>query len=174
MTAVRAGDTRRLLGPPGPQVDLLDARRTGLDEPELRVWTRAVTARSAETHVSRSYAYPYALVACHGEPVGVDIEPVQPVPTGFLASILTPSERMELGAGDGLDHDARSVSLWSAKEALAKALGDALRYDPRRLESPAAWPAGRCGRWRAMPLNGMDGHVGWVCWAVAGPVEDGG
>ena len=29
------------------------------------------------------------------------------------------------------------ASLWSGKEALAKALGDALRYDPRRLESPA-------------------------------------
>jgi len=37
------------------------------------------------------------------------------------------------------------TSLWAAKEALAKALGDALCYEPSRLGSPQHWPRGRPG-----------------------------
>ena len=44
-------------------------------------------------HTSRSYRYPYALVASHSEPVGVDIERIEPFDQAFLESILTPSER---------------------------------------------------------------------------------
>ncbi|HWE10427.1 MAG TPA: hypothetical protein VG325_13820 [Solirubrobacteraceae bacterium] len=54
--------------------------------------------------------------------------------------------------------------MWSSKEALAKALGDALRYDPRRLEAPVAWVNGACGPWRARPVPAPPGHVARVCW----------
>ncbi len=117
--------------------------------------------------VSHSGTIGVVAVAGDGVPVGVDIERVQPLDPVFLASIQTPSERQVVIAGEGADRDAAMTSLWSGKEALAKALGDALRYDPRRLESPVRWPEGRCGRWRAEALAGIDGHVGWVCWAVA-------
>lgn len=60
--------------------------------------------------------------------------------------------------------DRRITSLWSSKEALAKALGDALDYDPRRLEGPGAWPEGRSGSWRARALEPAGEYVGWVCW----------
>ncbi|WP_249010220.1 4'-phosphopantetheinyl transferase superfamily protein [Conexibacter sp. DBS9H8] len=119
--------------------------------------------------VSRSYSAPYALVAVHDGPVGVDIEAVGPLEPGFWASICTPSERAALSGAD-----ARAItSLWSSKEALAKALGDAVAYDPRRLESPRFWPGGASGRWRARPLDLPDGFVGWVCWALPGEGGDG-
>ncbi len=167
LSPARAGAARRLPSIEGPHVQLLDARPADLEEPELRAWARVITAQARAAHVSRSYRYPYALIACHSEPVGVDIERVQPLDPVFLASIQTPSERQVVIAGEGADRDAAMTSLWSGKEALAKALGDALSYDPRRLESPVRWPEGRCGRWRAEALAGIDGHVGWVCWAVA-------
>ncbi len=167
LSPAQAGADRRLTCTKGPHVQLLDARAADLDEPELRAWARGITAQARVAHVSRSYRYPYALVACHSEFVGVDIERVQPLDPVFLASIQTPSERRMVIAAEGPDRDAAVASLWSGKEALAKALGDALSYDPRRLESPVRWPEGRCGRWRAEALAGIDGHVGWVCWAVA-------
>ncbi len=164
----------RDLSAPRPTVQVLDARPARLDESELKAWSRAMSARSAAAHVSRSYAYPYALVACHCDPVGVDIELVQPLAFGFLASIQTPWERGAAVPGEGGDRDTWATSLWSGKEALAKALGDALRYDPRRLQSPVTWPDSRCGRWRAEAVDGIDGHVGWVCWAAAGRAGAGG
>jgi hypothetical protein len=49
--------------------------------------------------------------------------------------------------------------LWSSN-----ALGDATRYDPRRLESPMCWPGGESGPWRADALKAPFGYVAWVCW----------
>jgi hypothetical protein len=42
-----------------------------------------------------------------------------------------------------------ATSVWSSKEALAKAFDTPIDYDPRRLEGPAFWPNGAAGRWRA-------------------------
>ncbi len=134
-----------------PKVELLDARTRALDDAGLRELARAVGG----PFVSRSYRYPYALIAVHEHPVGVDIERREPLDKAFLESITTPSE----GAGD-----FDPASLWCSKEALAKALGDPLRYDPRRLESPLGWPDGHSGPWFAEELTAPPDHVAWLCW----------
>ena len=118
---------------------------------ELKTRARALGA------ASRSYCLPYALVAWHDGPVGVDIERVVRCDARFAASIATPAERVP-------DSDREIISLWSGKEALAKALGDAVDYDPRRLESPAGWRNGVNGAWRAATVPAPDGFCGWVCW----------
>lgn len=153
--------------PGGPEVVLLDARAEGLDWETLRARARGRSGELCAAHVSRSYSYPFALLALHDQPVGVDIEQVEACDEAFARSICTPEEVAGLGdVGEG-DRDRRITSLWSSKEALAKALGDALDYDPRRLGSPAFWADGRAGRWRAMPLPLPAGHVGWLCWCAA-------
>jgi len=145
-----------------PEVRLLDARAAGLDEAGLKAWARR-RAQSCQTEfVTRSYRYPYALIAWHDGPVGIDIERVERCDAAFVESICTPAERSAWPAGG--DPDATAISLWCSKEALAKALGDALAYDPRRLESPLGWPAGRSGAWRADCLPAPPGHVAWLCW----------
>jgi hypothetical protein len=149
-----------------PHVILLDARAEGLDEAELRARAREVAAASPGRFTSRAYRFPFALIASHEAAVGVDIERVEPRDEDFADSIRTPSERM---AGWPEDADRFFSSLWSSKEALAKALGDALKYDPRRLEGPRVWPDGRAGCWSAHPLELGQEHVGWVCWRVPGP-----
>lgn len=146
----------------GPEVRLLDAAEAGLDESGLREWARSQAAATATPHCSRSYCYPYALVACHHRPVGVDIERIEHYEPRFRASISTPMELAE--ALDEPDLDTYTTSLWCSKEALSKALGDALRQDPRRLRSPIDWCGGRAGRWRAATLPVPPGHVGWLCW----------
>jgi 4'-phosphopantetheinyl transferase superfamily len=141
-----------------PEVRLLDARAAGLDEDQLRAWARDQAEASGAAHTSRSYRYPYALVACHEHRVGIDIERVEPLDAAFLESICMPEEH---GLGLGV---ADASSLWCSKEALAKALGDALSYDPRRLGSPMMWPDGRSGPWQAAALRAPAGHNAWVCW----------
>ena len=159
-------------GAGGPEVQLLDARDRDLDAEGLREWARVLTVASGVRFVSRSYRYPYAVVGWHRDPIGVDIETIGPYDEALADVICTPSERSDLSSR--ADLGAHLTSLWCAKEALAKALGDALAYDPARLESPAHWSSRRGGRWGAMPLaDPPEGHAAWVCWRVAEPVRIG-
>jgi phosphopantetheinyl transferase len=146
-----------------PEVQLLDARDAGLSEAELREWARTLRPAADAPHSSRSYRYPYALLAWHDQPVGVDIERIESVDPGFARSICTYSEQQALTELD----DRLVASLWCGKEALSKALGDPLLHDPRRLEAPLMWPDGRAGPWRAAELSVADGHVAWLCWRAA-------
>jgi phosphopantetheinyl transferase len=143
-------------------VRLLDARSAGLDESGLRDWARTVTDQAGASHVTRSYRYPFALVSWHSGPVGIDIERVDRCDAAFATSICTPAETPDWAALR--DPDAHFSSMWASKEALAKALGDALSYDPRRLEAPMFWPDGRAGCWCAAKLQVNADHVAWLCW----------
>jgi hypothetical protein len=151
-----------IVSPAAPEVRLLDAAAAGIDEPELRAWARTQAAVVGASYASRSYCYPYALVAWHTEPVGVDIERIEPFDHAFANSICTPSKRRMLSYESR--PDGFLTSLWSSKKALAKALGDARRYDPRRLDSPVFWPEGRAGPWRAVLLPVPASHSAWLCW----------
>ena len=145
-----------------PEVRLLDARAAGLDEQGLRACARAMTDGCGMPHVARSYRYPFALVAWHQEPVGVDLERIDRCDAAFANLICTPRERTRPRAL--ADSDPYLTSLWCSKEALAKALGDALSYDPSRLDSPVYWPDLRSGPWRATPLETVPQHAAWLCW----------
>jgi len=146
-----------------PRVALIDATVEGLDEAGLRTRARNLGEAVGAGTVSRSYCHPYALVGWHAGPIGVDIERVSTCPAEFSRAISTPAEE----ASHRWTTDRDLISLWSSKEALSKALGDALDYDPRRLESPASWPGGVCGSWRTASLTAPDRHCAWVCWRAS-------
>jgi 4'-phosphopantetheinyl transferase EntD len=150
-----------------PTVRLL-AARDGEQLGDLATRARALAATTRAPHACRSYRFPYALVAWHDAPVGVDLERVEPCDDAFARLTCTPAERAAVSAhAPGTTRDAFLTSLWSGKEAMAKALGDALRYEPSRLEAPLRWPAGRAGRWHARAVDAVPaGHVGWLVWAA--------
>lgn len=148
-----------------PEVTLLDASALGLDEAGLRRLARAHEG----VFVSRSYRFPYAAVATWDGDVGVDIERVDAsLDLRFAQSIATPHERAGLEGVSAAD----IASLWSAKEAVAKALGQPLARDPRRVEAPPVWRAAPAlgevqplgGPWWARALQVPQGYVGWVVW----------
>jgi len=145
-----------------PEVRLIDGRADRLDERGLRQRARSISGAAGAQYVSRSYRHPYALVAWYAGPVGIDIELVEPCDAAFARSICTPAEIVTWATL--ADPHTYFSSMWSSKEALAKALGDAVSYDPRRLEAPMLWPAGRAGPWHAMQLTVVEGHVAWLCW----------
>jgi 4'-phosphopantetheinyl transferase superfamily len=148
-----------------PTVWALDARRLRIDEAALRRLARSLAAPSAAHRVARSYRGTHALVAWHRSRVGVDIEVIEPFDERFADLICTADERVALHAA--ADRERLLADLWSGKEALAKALGDARDYEPSRLASPCLWPDGRTGRWRARRLDAPAGHVAWLVWQCA-------
>lgn len=128
---------------------------------EVHSITRAIEI-PAGWHSSRSYRNHIGLVAMSTLRVGVDIEVIDLTVTA--EAVLTMKESRLGGGPDDL------CSWWSAKEALAKALGDARKYDPGRLETPALWPTSREGSWQAQRLEVPLGYVGWVVWETNLPV----
>jgi hypothetical protein len=158
---------------PEPEIRLLRA-----DRAEARQVSTARVAR----YRSRAYREPWALLAWHERRVGVDIEQVTSAEESFVRSICT---REELRIFAPMLGDVTFVAaLWSGKEALAKALGNAIDYDPQWLPSPLGWPrtpdahapGGRsevrhAGNWCARRLARPEvpaGHVGWVVWERPG------
>jgi hypothetical protein len=148
------------LPPSGPRVELLHARHGQTPEQLVGLARMRAGAHAGGRHVSRSYAFPYALLATHAHAVGVGLERVIPRDVVFAASICTPAE---LEAARILDW-AQMTSLWASKVAFAKARGDARLYDPRRLDGPAGWTRGVSGPWRAQALAAGPDHRAWVCW----------
>jgi 4'-phosphopantetheinyl transferase superfamily len=146
--------------PDGPLIYLLEAGTTDDVDRELPGAARALSAQSGATCASRSYCAPFAVVAVHRHAVGVDIERVSRWEPRQVASILTPAERAWPLPAD----DLWATSVWASKEALAKALGQPVAYDPRRLGSPLFWPGGRAGRWQACQFPAPAHHVAWLCW----------
>jgi 4'-phosphopantetheinyl transferase superfamily len=143
-------------------VRLPDARLADLDLFGLRARARAEAAATGAAHVARSYSYPFALVAWHDGRVGVDLERIEPCDDAFARFACTPSELGDLA--HTLERDLYVTTLWCSKEALAKALGDAVNYDPSRLEAPSRWPGGQSGPWYAQSLWVAAQHTAWLCW----------
>ena len=143
-----------------PELVLLDAAQGEVDETGLGRLAREWAPASTAPHASRSYSFPYALIGWHEDRIGVDIERIVACDERFGRSICTPAEAERAPWRS----DRQIISLWCSKEALAKALGDALRYDPRRLEAPALWDGGVCGPWRARAVPAPARHEAWVCW----------
>jgi phosphopantetheine--protein transferase-like protein len=66
---------------------------------------------------------------CRG--VGVDVEPLGRTRDGFESAAFTPEEVELLSSHDGWSREERSLRLWCAKEAVAKALGRGLLGGPK-------------------------------------------
>lgn len=148
------------IAPGAPMLALLH----DTDPARLRDRAHAWGAHRPDGTHSRSYSDGYALVGWYRGRFGVDIARVTACDERLGASIRTPRETAQ-GAGA---EDRELISLWSGKEALARALGDGIAHDLRQLESPAGWPGGRSGEWRARALVPAPGYCAWVCWREDG------
>ncbi|HET9094156.1 MAG TPA: 4'-phosphopantetheinyl transferase superfamily protein [Solirubrobacteraceae bacterium] len=148
-----------------PTWELLTLPAGGADPAALRRLARGHRQASQAPHASRSYCGPVGLLAWSERPVGVDLERMGSADRSLGESICTPGELRRYA--ERLDDPAFVTSLWSSKEALAKALGDAVDYDPRRLESPLGWPGGTAGPWRGEGFAPIPDHVAWLVWSIA-------
>ncbi|MBU6496378.1 MAG: 4'-phosphopantetheinyl transferase superfamily protein [Acidobacteria bacterium] len=134
------------------------------DDDPVRLRRRTRDAGQA-SHVSRSYADPFGVVAWGDAPLGVDI--VQPVDDPRF-DIDDPSFRELILSTDDIailspSSNVSAWDIWSSKEAAAKAFGDPLGYIPSHHLSPALWPEGRWGKWCVRRLGDLPNSLtGWM------------
>jgi len=90
--------------------------------------------------ISHAGDWAAAAFAPPGMRVGIDLETITPRSPGFIRDYFTPNEvelvsAVHTGSPPETPHSAeRATLIWSAKEALLKALGIGLRLDTRRVE----------------------------------------
>lgn len=109
--------------------------------------------------------------------LGCDLERIEARSRAFLEDYLTPDEQAFVAAGPESENPLRATLVWSAKEAVMKALGEGLRLSPASVEvAPALQPASEAG-WRrfsvlaphvAADLRGFWRAVGPFVLTVAG------
>jgi 4'-phosphopantetheinyl transferase len=65
--------------------------------------------------------------------VGADIEAIEQRTASFVADFFTPAEQERINAAPAHLRDTLATAIWSAKEAVLKALREGLRIDTRRV-----------------------------------------
>lgn len=127
--------------------------------PEVHVGGRAAPYVLSITH---SHGFAAAALAPEGVRLGLDLERIEPRPSSFLEDWFTSSERAFVGASPAGEAALRATLVWSAKEAVMKALREGLRIAPRDVETvPAPGPAD--GLWRRFAGRGP-GSAEWSGW----------
>jgi 4'-phosphopantetheinyl transferase len=90
----------------------------------------------AEVFVSISHSGGVAVATAATEPIGIDIERVEPRDQSFEELVLTPADRAEVAGLRGREREDRLTRIWSEKEAYAKLDGRGLRIPFAELEVP--------------------------------------
>jgi len=91
-----------------------------------------------------------------GNPVGADLEAVEPRSDAFVRDYFTVKEIAAVASGR---RDLLANLIWSAKESALKALGAGLTLDTRSVEIELA--PGVSDGWRALRLHGAAEWGGW-------------
>lgn len=139
----------RLFDPP-PRPDAIEVERDLSGAPWAVVEGRRI-------RLSLSHASGWAAAAAHVRlRVGVDVEPLRPVPDAFSRYFLSPEERSALDEWE--DPATASLAAWTVKEAVLKAMGCGLSIPPRTVRIESLDGKGR------VALSTNRGEVGAICW----------
>jgi 4'-phosphopantetheinyl transferase len=129
--------------------------------------------------LSHSDGWAAAAVQRGSGPLGFDLERIEARSRAFIEEYLTSSEREFVGTGPESERTWRATLVWSAKEAVMKALGQGLRLAPASVEAvPAMGPVSEAG-WRrffvsgtAAPLRGFWRTARELVLTVAGESDE--
>ena len=110
--------------------------------------------------LSRSYSGRFAIEVVSNQRCGIDLEIAKEAEFDwsvnselFELAMLAPGEKELIMASSlSSDKDLETV-IWVSKEALAKALGDATRYEPSKIYSPICWDGMQPNNWQAFHVD---------------------
>jgi 4'-phosphopantetheinyl transferase len=91
--------------------------------------------------ISHSNGWACAATQSGTEPLGCDLERIEPRSPAFLEDYFTQAEQAFVATGPQEERSWRATLIWSAKEAVMKALGQGLRLPPAAVRvAPASTP----------------------------------
>jgi 4'-phosphopantetheinyl transferase len=118
--------------------------------PYASLLTTPVSEPASRLSLSISHSADRSFCALTDEPgatVGADIERIEPREPGFVEQFFTPAEIAAVRAAPPDQRDMLITAIWSAKEAVLKALRVGLRADTRHLTCTMANVSALEGSW---------------------------
>jgi 4'-phosphopantetheinyl transferase len=149
-------------------LDQIEIRNTPEGAPYLQVQGRA--ARTDCLTISHSgHLALCALASDSGLRVGADLEKIEPRTESFVLDYFTPAEYQLVKAYPAENRAVVVTLIWSAKEAMLKALGVGLRWDTRTVEVRAVGDilqtSRENGKWQKIQVGETKaGERIWNCW----------
>mgnify|MGYP000246338021 CR=1 FL=1 len=127
-----------------------------------------------ETFFSRSYWADYSITVSNSQRCGIDMESSSSAQLNwsinnpiFQDSMLAPGELDRIKKSKYWKLPNLERNIWSSKEALAKALGEAKNYQPNKLYSPILWETNPAMGWHASFREfTVEGCVPLLVWLV--------
>ncbi|MGH2682106.1 MAG: 4'-phosphopantetheinyl transferase family protein [Actinomycetota bacterium] len=142
----------------GSRIDPSGVEITG--EPSGVPWGRIGGDRLP---LSLAHSDGWAAAAAHRRlRVGVDIEPLRPLPDGMARYFLSPDE--DLALGGWTDPPTATLAAWTLKEAALKAAGRGLSVPPRSIRIRSLGSGGRA----ELSMTGQEFVA--ACWRDGGAV----
>lgn len=115
--------------------------------PELRLCHHS-SSFTLHPSISHSNGLAFCALGPAGVAVGADIEQVAPRRRPFAEDFFTPGELRQIDGAPAGMHDLLTTAIWSAKEAILKALRRGLTVDTRLVECLVPLP--------------LEGQAGWT------------
>jgi 4'-phosphopantetheinyl transferase len=111
-----------------------------------------------------------ALTIDSGVAVGIDLEVVEERTPGFVSNYFTPQEAFFCNSSSKQEIHSRVTRVWSAKEAVLKALGVGLQVDTRTVNISESEGAMRNDGWALLSASGkaLDQRTCRVWWRQCG------
>lgn len=121
---------------------------------------------SVSVSISHSAGVGFAAAAPGTDPLGCDVEAIEPRSDAFVADYFTDAERQAMAGLSGSDHALLANLVWSAKESALKALREGLRLDTRQVEVDTADLRVNGAEWSPLVVTGPEERIfrGW--WRV--------
>lgn len=155
-----------------PRLRDLDVRPGDDGAPRIRLYGDPLPISLSISHSGdRSLC---ALCVLPGARVGADLETVVPRDAAFVEDYFTPAEQAAVSQASDAERDQRVTVIWSAKEAVLKALYLGLTVDTRRVCCvPGPWAASAAG-WKELEVTVDpelldDDGCSIGCWCKAEP-----
>jgi len=128
-----------------------------LKEPTGAPYLHVTGRGKLRSGLSLSHSHEHVLAALSSEPlrIGVDLEWIEPRPAEFLTDYFNEGEIAQV-KGTIEQRALLTTLLWSAKEAVLKALSEGLRIDTRKLEVRLATVPPHADGWNELALYSSD------------------
>lgn len=116
-------------------------------------------------NLSISHSNAHAFCAVSDETIGADLEIIEPRPEYLVGDYFTTAEQAHVSASTPATRDVVVTAIWSAKEAVLKALRKGLSEDTRAVEISIAPFEGAPAEWTPFEIELDLEHEGTLrCW----------
>ena len=134
--------------------------------PQVHFQSEGGASPSVSVSISHSAGVGFAAAVSGTDPLGCDVEAIEPRSDAFVADYFTDAERQAMAGLSDSEHALLANLVWSAKESALKAMREGLRLDTRQVEVDTADLRVDGAEWSPLVVTGPEERIFMGWWRV--------